>query len=337
MTRADEWHRRGGTFRWRPRSQDAADVEIFHVEMGADDAPAFVLVHGFPTSSIDYFAIAGLLCDRYRVCTVDFPGFGFSDKPLGWGYSLLRDAELLDHYMADVVGLESAIVYAHDRGSSVAMIHTISADSRVRTEHLFLTNGNICLPLSNLTDFQRVILDPERGPAALATLPPEVLAAGMGQATYSPPRAAGDPDVEALAAIFEHGGGLPVLHETIQYLVERAQHEEEWLQTLAALDVPTTFIWGLLDTVSPPRVVNHVWDRHVMTKPGRNALYYVPDANHYVQNDRPEAVVETILHALTAPADTPPGAIAPGSGSPVLVDRSRKELPRAADVLTHPA
>ncbi len=103
------------------------------------------------------------------------------------------------------------------------------------------------------------------------------------------------------------------------------------------MGVPTTFIWGIDDTVAPPRVVTYVWDEYMMRKPGRNSLYFVPGANHYLQNDRPEALVETILHALEAPDDTPPGAIAPRPASPLLVDRSRPELPRAADLLKHPA
>jgi hypothetical protein len=123
----------------------------------------------------------------------------------------------------------------------------------------------------------------------------------------------------------------------VQYLHERAKDEETWLSALAAMDVPTTFIWGVYDTISPPRVVNYVWNQHMMTKPGRNTLYYVPDANHYVQNDQPEALVETILHALNAPDDAPPGAIAERLAAPLLVDRSRTELPRAADLLTGPA
>ncbi len=135
----------------------------------------------------------------------------------------------------------------------------------------------------------------------------------MGQTTYSPPRGPDDPEVQALATIFGTENGLAVLHETIQYLIERAADEETWLGQLAALDVPTTFIWGVYDTVSPPRVVSYVWNHWMMTKPGRNSLYFVPDANHYLQNDRPGALVETILHALDAPDDTPPGAIAPDS------------------------
>jgi pimeloyl-ACP methyl ester carboxylesterase len=267
---------------------------------------------------------------------MDFPGFGFSDKPLGWGYSLQRDAEVLEHYVAEVLGLESMIMLAHDRGSSVAMIHTTNADSQVRLEHLFITNGNIFLPLSNLTQAQRLMLDPETGPALLAQATPEQLAAGMGQATYTPARGADDPEIQALTAVFSHGTGLPVLHETIQYLVERSQDEDAWLRALAAMDVPTTFVWGLYDTVAPPRVISYVWDEYMRQKPGRNSLYFVPDANHYLQNDRPDALVAAFLHALDVPDDTPPGAIAPELGSPLLVDRSRTDLPRSADLLRTP-
>jgi pimeloyl-ACP methyl ester carboxylesterase len=219
----------------------------------------------------------------------------------------------------------------------VAMIHTTNVDSKVDLEHLFITNGNIFLRLSNLTQAQRMMLDPAIAKTMLETATPEQLATGMGQQTYSPARGPDDPEVQALVTIFGNENGLPVLHETIQYLVERADKEEEWLETLAAMDVPTTFIWGVYDNVSPPRVVNWVWDQLMMKKPGKNSLYYVPDANHYLQNDRPDALVEAFLHALQAPDDSPPGAIAPRLGAPLLVDRSRVSLPVSADLLKGPA
>jgi pimeloyl-ACP methyl ester carboxylesterase len=337
MDRADEWREQGSTFTWRPRTGDADAVELFHVEVGDPGAPPIVLVHGFPTSSVDWIDVADRLRDRFRVCAMDFPGFGFSGKPLGWGYSLDRDAEALDHYVAEVLGLDSMVMLAHDRGSSVAMIHTTHVDSSVRLEHLVLTNGNVFLPLSNLTEFQRRVLDPAAGPALLEHVSPEQLAAGMGQTTFTPARGADDPEVRALTAIFSHDNGVTVLHETIQYLVERAEHETTWLEALAASDVPTTFVWGLHDTVSPPRVVSHVWDRYVRTKPGRNALYFVPEANHYLQNDRPDELVAAVVHALEGAPDAQPGPIAARPEAALLVDRSRSGMPSALDVLQHPA
>lgn len=337
--RAAAWRERGAYFRWAPRHDDAAEVEIFHVESGPDDGPVLLLVHGFPTCSVDWVGLVDLLQDRYRVCALDFPGYGFSDKPLGWGYSLARDAELLDHYVQEVIGAESVVVLAHDRGSSVALNYVLKPGqdrdrgAAAAVEHLVLTNGNIFLPLSNLTDFQRTVLDPSTAPAVLDVLTPAMLAGGMGATTFWPPRPADHPDVAALADTFAHADGTKVLHETIQYLVERARHEREWLELLAASDVPTTVIWGLLDTVSPPRVAARVWNEFLMLKPGRNRLYFVPGANHYLQVDRPDAVAAAFAHALDPASASGPGPIGSDVGSPILVDASRTRLPQASEVL----
>ena len=334
--RADAWRDRGAYFSWQPPGTTAAPVDVFHVEAGDPEAPVLLLVHGFPTSSIDWVDVAAGLEGRFRVCALDFPGYGFSDKPRGWGYSLARDAQLLEHYLDHVVGADTAVVVAHDRGASVALLFALQrAERRSATplEHLVLSNGNIYLPLSNLTDFQRLVLDAGTADRVLAATTSELLADGLGASTFTPPRRSPDPEIDALAATFAHDDGVKVLHETIQYLVERSQNEEAWLERLATSGLPTTVVWGLDDTVSPPRVAAHVWNRFLMTKPGRNSLYFLPGANHYVQVDRPDAFVAVVLHTLDTSVERAPGPISTDPGAPLLVDVSRERLPSAADVL----
>src|SRR5215471_12377006 len=334
--RADEWRSRGGHFSWRPAEEDASSVEIFHVEIGDPGAPVLLLIHGWPTSSIDWFEVAGQLSARFRVCALDFPGYGFSDKPQGWGYSLRRDEELIEFYLSEVIGAGAAVVVAHDRGDSVALVHAArcaAGQSAMRLEHLVLSNGNIFLPLSNLTQAQRTALDAQSWSQAAAAVTPSMLAEGMGATTFSPPRKAGDPEVEALTTIFGYHDGVKVLHEGIQYLVERSEDEQRWLRTLAGAPFPVTLLWGLYDTVSPPRVASYVWNEYLMLKPGGNRLYFIPDANHYLQVDRPDAFVKVLLHALEPADDQEPGALEAGLGAPLLVDSSRERLPAAADVL----
>jgi pimeloyl-ACP methyl ester carboxylesterase len=304
--------------------------------MGDPAAPVLLLIHGWPTSSIDWFGVAGPLSTGYRVCALDFPGYGFSDKPQGWGYSLRRDEELIEFYLSEVLGAEAGVIVAHDRGDSVALLHAARCTegrSAARLEHLVLSNGNIFLPLSNLTQAQRLILDPASWSQLSATVTPSALAEGMGAATFTPPRRAGDPEVEALTAIFACNDGIKVLHEGIQYLVERSADEQAWLTALAGAPFPVTVIWGLYDTVSPPRVASYVWNEYLMRKPGGNRLYFIPDANHYLQADRPDAFVKVLRHALEPADDQQPGAIEPGPGAPLLVDSSRERLPAAADLL----
>jgi pimeloyl-ACP methyl ester carboxylesterase len=331
---ATAWRDRGSTFNWAPEGADA--VDIFHVEAGDPSNPTMLLVHGFPTCSIDWFDLVDLLSDTYYICALDFPGYGFSSKPLGWGYSLARDAALLDHYLSRVLHRESAIVVAHDRGTSVSMLHTldsINGRTATRVDHLVLTNGNIFLPLSNLTDFQRIALNPETAPSILAIMTPEMLAQGLGQLAFTPSREVTDPEIEALVDTFAHDDGIKVLHETIQYLVERAKGETDWLEQLAASDLPTTIVWGMNDTIAPPRVPSYVWNNFFMLKPGNNRLYFVPDANHYLLGDRPDAVVQAIRHALDPDSTTAVGALDTSPGSPVLVDCSRTAIPKGTDIL----
>ena len=336
-SRADVWRADGAYFLWSSASEEMAPVQIFHVELGAPGAPVLALVHGFPTCSIDWFEVAERLTPRYRVCMLDFPGFGFSDKPRGWGYSLRRDAELLDHYLTQIVHAQSVVMVAHDRGDSIALIHAANeavGRAHAVVEHLVLSNANVFLPLSNLTDAQRLML---HSPELLGQLTPELLATGMGAIMFTPPRAPDDPGVQALAATFTHNDGVAVLHETIQYLVERSMDETAWLQSLAATAVPTTLMWGVCDTVAPIRAATYVWQEHLMFKPGRNAFYLIPGANHYVQNDRPDAFVQTLAHALDAPDDAAPGPLSHALDAPILVDQSRTELPIAAQLIAQRA
>jgi pimeloyl-ACP methyl ester carboxylesterase len=336
MPRADEWRGRGGYFSWRPAGGGAASVEVFHVQIGDPEAPVLLLLHGWPTSSFDWAQAAGLLSDGFRVCALDFPGYGFSDKPQGWGYSLARDEELTEFYLAEVIGAEASVIVAHDRGDSVALLHAArcaQGRSAARLEHLVLSNGNIFLPLSNLTTAQRLMLDGQSWPQVAAALTPAGLAAGLGASTFTPPRPAEDPEVEALSAIFGYQDGIKVLHETIQYLFERAGDEQAWLAGLAAASFPVTVIWGLYDAVSPPRVASYVWNEYLMRKPGANRLYFIPGANHYLQVDRPEAFVQVLGHALRPADGQQPGALDAAPGAPILVDQSRARLPAAADLL----
>jgi pimeloyl-ACP methyl ester carboxylesterase len=337
--RAKEWLEAGGFFEWEPAQPmgDARKLKVFHAERGDPDAPLLLLVHGFPTSSIDWYDVAEPLAADHRLCVVDFPGFGFSDKPKGARYTLGSDADVLAHYLGEVLGATSGAVVAHDRGDSVALTFAArcaAGDADFELQHLVLSNGNMFLPLSNLNPFQRLALDPSTAPQVIETATPEMLATGMGQNTFTPARPADDPTVEALRQTFAWNDGIAVLHDTIQYLVERSEHEEEWLEALASSSVPLTVIWGIYDVVSPPRVVSYLWDTYLSTKPGANELWFLPRANHYLQNDQPREFAEVVLTSLAGRSPEAPGPISAEPGAGILVDRSRTALPSAKDVLS---
>ncbi len=98
-------------------------MEVFARRSGTPGAPPLVCVHGFPTASIDFHALSGQLNDDVEIFTLDFPGYGLSDKPqTPYVYSLYDDARLLMHAITELWHLRDYRMITHDRGSSVGMI-----------------------------------------------------------------------------------------------------------------------------------------------------------------------------------------------------------------------
>lgn len=322
-----QWQDGGTELRWRSTTaaNDDQEVAVFSRRCGTPGAPALVLVHGFPTSSIDYFALVGELSADFDIFLLDFPGYGLSDKPPEpYVYSLYDDARLVAHAITQVWGLTEYRMLTHDRGSSVGMIAVgmlAAQDPPAVPVDLILTNANIYLPLSNLTAFQTALLDPATARATAAATTPELLAAGMGASTFMPRRTPEDPEIAALAKCFAHNDGVRVLPDTIQYLHERAAGETSWLEALSTSEVNTTVVWGIHDNVSPLRVPNYVWQTYLRTKPGRNRYWVLPGADHYLQCDAPKQLAQ-IVRLTARGEDIPLQTLGNQPDGAVLLDQS---------------
>ncbi|MCV7261319.1 alpha/beta fold hydrolase [Mycobacterium shimoidei] len=315
----DEWRAGGTEIRWRSTTEanNGAEVAVFTRRCGTPGAPALVCVHGFPTSSIDYFALTRELADEFDIFMLDFPGYGLSDKPPApYRYSLYDDARLLIHAITNVWSLERYTMLTHDRGSSIGMIALDLLAQAAAPAQLVLTNGNVYLPLSNLTAFQKALLDPATARDTARATTPDMLAAGMGATTFMPRRTLADPEIAALAKCFAHNDGTSVLPDTIQYLHERAADEMNWLAALSRNAVDTSLVWGLHDNVAPVRVANYVWQSVLKDKPGANRYWIVPSADHYVQCDAAPQLAQIIRLTVSGEAiglqtlgDQPDGAV----------------------------
>jgi pimeloyl-ACP methyl ester carboxylesterase len=322
----EEWQRGGAEIRW-PSSTAAnggKEVKVFSRRCGTAGAPALVCVHGFPTSSIDYFALTRELDSEFEIILLDFPGFGLSDKPPApYRYSLYDDARLLLHAIRQEWGLGRYMMLTHDRGSSVGMIALsmlAAEDPSSLPAEVILTNANIYLLLANLTAYQTALLDSTTGRDTARATTPETLAAGLGATTFMPRRTLEDPEIAALAKCFAYNDGIRVLPDTIQYLHERAADEARWLEALSRSEVNTTLIWGLHDNVSPLRVANYVWQVFLRDKPGRNRYWIMPTADHYLQCDAPQQLAQ-IVRLATEGHEISLQTLGNEAGGAVLVDQ----------------
>jgi pimeloyl-ACP methyl ester carboxylesterase len=329
---AASWRASGSYFSWQSSLPEnhGKSVQVFYACLGDATKPAMLLLHGFPTSSFDYRLLSHELEGDFRLCMFDFPGYGFSDKPSGdYHYSLKDDADLTWYFVTKVVSLREFVLLSHDRGDSVALgfleLYQAAANPPFRITHQFILNGNMYLPLANLTDFQKRMLDPTTSATLVKTVTPALIAGGMGSSTFTPPLKPDDPTVRAMAAIFAYQSGVEVLPATIQYLNERKKMEVSYLQVLAKSPVPVTLIWGVHDTIAPVRVADYVWNTAILTRKVPGAYWIVPCGNHYVQHDQPQAVARIVRLAFSNPRQTAPYNLSADACAPVLIGREQPQ------------
>ena len=113
--------------------------KVFYREAGPENAPAILLLHGFPSSSHMFRNLIPLLVERYRVVAPDLPGFGFTLSPSPFEHTFDHLAEVMDEFTA-VVGLKRYAVYLFDYGAPVGFRLALKHPDRITA---FITqNGN---------------------------------------------------------------------------------------------------------------------------------------------------------------------------------------------------
>ena len=70
------------------------------VRSAPGDGPTVLLLHGYPSSSFDYRMVVPHLAGGPWL-TLDFLGFGLSDKPRPHRYSLLEQADIVQSVIAE--------------------------------------------------------------------------------------------------------------------------------------------------------------------------------------------------------------------------------------------
>jgi pimeloyl-ACP methyl ester carboxylesterase len=99
---------------------------------GAEDAPAVILLHGFPESHRTWREIAPRLEDGFRLIMPDQRGFAGSDRPQEVE-AYKTDTLINDIFaLADTLGLESFALVGHDWGGAISWPAALLGDPRLK-------------------------------------------------------------------------------------------------------------------------------------------------------------------------------------------------------------
>jgi pimeloyl-ACP methyl ester carboxylesterase len=123
------------------RTVDIDGLNVFYREAGPADAPAILLLHGFPSSSHMFRDLIPLLSPHFRVVAPDLPGFGRTDLPGrdAFGYTFDALAGVIDRF-TEKVGLTRFAMYVFDYGAPVGWRLAMKHPERIGA--IISQNGN---------------------------------------------------------------------------------------------------------------------------------------------------------------------------------------------------
>lgn len=116
-------------------------LDVFYREAGPKDAPAVLLLHGFPSSSHMFRDLIPALADKYRVVAPDYPGYGYSSAPPRdrFAYTFDNLAGVVDE-LTEQIGLNRYALYVQDYGAPVG--YRLASKHPERVTALVIQNGN---------------------------------------------------------------------------------------------------------------------------------------------------------------------------------------------------
>jgi pimeloyl-ACP methyl ester carboxylesterase len=288
----EDWEARG-------THHDVNGHRIFVADIPARVAPTqelapVLVLHGFPTSGIDWHPVIDSVAEHRRVVVPDMLGYGLSDKP-DQAYSLFEQADIVEA-LARELNLDSVALVTHDMGDSVGgeiLARSIDGSLPFAIEQRVLTNGSIYIEMAHLSDGQKLLL----------SLPDAALPVGSGadeatlelalRGTFAPQSEVDTNEVAAMAACIARDGGNRLLPRIIRYIEERRVHQDRWTGAIEHHPARLDVIWGDLDPIAVWPMVERL---HSLRTDA--TVHRLDGVGHYPMVEAPGRFGAALLRAL---------------------------------------
>jgi len=250
--------------------------------------PTVLLLHGFPTWSYDYAELATDLASDHDVITLDFLGYGASDKPKPYDYSVAESADTVEDLAAHL-RLDSVRLVVHDYGGIVGqeLIDRVLADELgFAISSLVALNFGIVFSAYRPTRLQKLLALPVIGKLLASRITANRLRSALDTIRGS---RLTDAEFDNLWHGVARHDGHKLAHLHIRYNAERVAHHRRWERALADWDGPLQLVWGLDDPVSG----RHVLEQATSVLP-RAEVTELDGVGHYPQNEAPQAVAAAV-------------------------------------------
>ena len=288
---ANDWKSKGEFITVNDRKLFVIDTSSFFSSDNKIPTETMVILHGYPTSSYDYYKVLPELSKHYRVIIHDHLGFGFSDKPLDYSYSLLDQADLALQ-LWQLLGVKKVHLLAHDYGTSVAteiIARNNNNELTIEIENLTLCNGSMHIELSQLRTIQKLLKNKWLGKYVAKLTTYAIFSKNLRNVYFDKTKVSNN-ELKDMWMQLEYNEGRKVIHKLSQYINERYTYWNRWIGALKETNLQTNIVWAKNDPVAVPAIA-----RLIATEISNNKLFWIENTGHFPMLENPDEWLNCIL------------------------------------------
>lgn len=280
----DQWYGTAKTFEWKGHS-------IVYKEQSSENE-TLLLIHGFPTASYDWWKVWGQLGERFSLIAPDMIGFGYSDKPKSFPYSIMKQADLILNLLEEK-GITAFHILAHDYGDTVAqeILARANKNKTITVKTTCLLNGGIFPEAHHPILIQKLLMSPV-GFILSRLLNQEKFEKSFVQ-IFGPNTQLDQEELNIYWQLVSKNNGHRIAHKIIRYMKERVENRERWVGALQNYPNKLGLINGPEDPISGSVMVERF--EEIIAKEN---IWILENIGHYPQVESPMQMLDAYFKLL---------------------------------------
>ena len=271
-----------------PHYLDIDGHKMHYVDEGKGDVILFV--HGTPSWSFEYRNIIKDLSANYRCIAFDHIGFGLSDKPADYDYSLQNHRNNLEKFIT-ALQLSDFILVVHDFGGPIGLSYATAHPEEIKKLILFNTWAWSIQEEKEFKKMKRILGSP---------LVPFLYKYMNFSAKYMIPASFGerkrltkeihDQYIRPFSKPSERMGPLAFAKALLH---QQDFFADVWNRLSSLKDIPVLIMWGMKDEFLTEKYLA----KFLSVFPGASVTKY-PDAGHFVMEEKSAVSIPVIREFL---------------------------------------
>lgn len=277
---------------WAKKGQmvSVLDKEVFIIDEGRSEN-TLVILHGYGTSSIDYYKVLPELTKHFRVVIQDFIGFGFSDKTSGYYFNIIEQADITMSLWR-ILGLKNITLLSHNYGIQVA-IEILTRQRKLLSinlvENLIFLNSTLSFNYKNSSENKIEPLQDFTNRTRQMLTSFSFYKKKLKELFFDDNKIS-EEEIKAKWTLIHHKEGSQIIDFLYDYNTESKLLWKRWFSYLSKNRIPSKIIVGKNDPIFDENESN-LFAEELQN----NQLNFIENCGHYPMLEKPKELIQLII------------------------------------------